>query len=314
MIFIKTINELFKTKYPLIQGGMANIATAEFASAVSNAGALGLIGAGGNDVNWVRNEIRKIKKLTSNPFGVNVMLLNPHAAEIAKMIVEEGVKIVTTGAGSPAPYMEMWKEAGIIVVPVVASVAHATRMERIGADAVVVEGMEAGGHIGRQTTISLVPQVVDKINIPVIAAGGIADYRGVLAAFSLGAKGVQVGTVLLASTECPIHQNYKDWVVSAKDTETTVTNWEGKAPVRVFKNEMAVKYIELSKTNPSFEELERLTLGSFSKAVLEGNITEGSFMAGQIAGLVKEIKPVKEIIEEMFLTVDDYKDSLKIMK
>lgn len=314
MIFIETINELFKTKYPLIQGGMANIATAEFASAVSNAGALGLIGAGGNDVNWVRNEIRKIKKLTSNPFGVNVMLLNPHAAEIAKMIVEEGVKIVTTGAGSPAPYMEMWKEAGIIVVPVVASVAHATRMERIGADAVVVEGMEAGGHIGRQTTISLVPQVVDKINIPVIAAGGIADYRGVLAAFSLGAKGVQVGTVLLASTECPIHQNYKDWVVSAKDTETTVTNWEGKAPVRVFKNEMAVKYIELSKTNTSFEELEKLTLGSFSKAVFDGNLTEGSFMAGQIAGLVKEIKPVKEIIEAMFLTVDDYKDSIKIMK
>lgn len=293
---------------------MANIATAEFASAVSNAGALGLIGSGGNSVDWVRNEIRKIKTLTNKPFGVNIMLLNPDAPLIAKMVIEEGVKIITTGAGSPGAYMEMWKEAGIIVVPVIASVAHALRMERIGADAVVVEGMEAGGHIGRQTTMALVPQVVDKVNIPVIAAGGIADYRGVLAAFSLGAKGVQVGTVLLASNECPIHQNYKDWVVNAKDNETTVTNWEGKAPVRVFKNEMAVKYIELSKTNPPFEELEKLTLGSLRKAIFEGNVMEGSFMAGQIAGLVKEIKPVKEIIEAMFINIDDYKDSIKIMK
>lgn len=305
---MKTISDLFKIKYPLIQGGMANIATAEFASSVSNAGGLGLIGAGGNDVNWVKAEIRKIKKLTNKPFGVNIMLLNPEAPLIAEMVIEEGVKIITTGAGSPGPFMERWKAAGIIVVPVVASVAQAVRMERIGADAVVVEGMEAGGHIGRQTTMTLVPQVVDHVKIPVIAAGGIADYRGVLAAFSLGAKGVQVGTVLLASKECPIHQNYKDLIVSAKDTDTTITNWEGRAPVRVIKNEMAVKYLELSKTNPPFEELEKLTLGSFKKAVYEGNLTEGSFMAGQIAGLVKEIKPVKEIIEALFLPLVKYQE------
>ena len=305
---MKTISDLFKIKYPLIQGGMANIATAEFASSVSNAGGLGLIGAGGNDVNWVKAEIRKIKKLTNKPFGVNIMLLNPEASLIAEMVIEEGVKIITTGAGSPGPFMERWKAAGIIVVPVVASVAQAVRMERIGADAVVVEGMEAGGHIGRQTTMTLVPQVVDHVKIPVIAAGGIADYRGVLAAFSLGAKGVQVGTVLLASKECPIHQNYKDLIVSAKDTDTTITNWEGRAPVRVIKNEMAVKYLELSKTNPPFEELEKLTLGSFKKAVYEGNLTEGSFMAGQIAGLVKEIKPVKEIIEALCLPLVKYQE------
>lgn len=305
---MKTISDLFKIKYPLIQGGMANIATAEFASSVSNAGGLGLIGAGGNDVNWVKAEIRKIKKLTNKPFGVNIMLLNPEASLIAEMVIEEGVKIITTGAGSPGPFMERWKAAGIIVVPVVASVAQAVRMERIGADAVVVEGMEAGGHIGRQTTMTLVPQVVDHVKIPVIAAGGIADYRGVLAAFSLGAKGVQVGTVLLASKECPIHQNYKDLIVSAKDTDTTITNWEGRAPVRVIKNEMAVKYLELSKTNPPFEELEKLTLGSFKKAVYEGNLTEGSFMAGQIAGLVKKIKPVKEIIEALFLPLVKYQE------
>lgn len=310
---MRNISELLNIKYPLIQGGMANIATAEFASSVSNAGGLGLIGAGGNSANWVKDEIKKIKKLTNKPFGVNVMLMNPEAALIAKVLVEEGVKIITTGAGTPAPYMEMWKESGAIVIPVIASVAHAIRMERIGADAVIVEGMEAGGHIGRQTTMALIPQVVDKVSIPVIAAGGIGDKRGVLAAFSLGAKGVQVGTILLASKECPIHDNYKNWVVNAKDTETTVTNWEGKAPVRVFKNQMALKYIELSKTETSFEELEKLTLGSFSKAVFNGDIENGSFMAGQIAGLVKEIKPVKEIIEEMFLNINEYKDSFKIL-
>src|SRR5690554_3802122 len=241
---MKNVSELFKTKYPIIQGGMANIATHKLASAVSNAGGLGLVGAGGNDANWVRDEIRKTKALTNKPFGVNIMLMSPHAKDISDVVIEEGVKIVTTGAGNPGIYMEKWKAAGIIVIPVVPSVALAKRMERIGADALVVEGTEAGGHIGQISTMALVPQVVDAVSIPVIAAGGIADKRGVLAAFALGAKGIQVGTVMLASVEAPVHENYKLKVVNARDTETVVTGIDSGAPVRVLKNKMAVQYIK----------------------------------------------------------------------
>lgn len=305
--------ELLNIKYPLIQGGMANIATHKLASAVSNAGGLGLIGAGGNDEAWVREEIRKCRELTDKPFGVNIMLMSPHAPKIAQVVIEEGVKVVTTGAGNPNPYIPAWKEAGITVVPVVPSVALAIRVERAGADAVVVEGTEAGGHIGEITTLSLVPQVVDAVNIPVIAAGGIADKRGVLAVFTLGASGVQVGTVLLASEECPIHENYKNMVVEAKDTDTIVTGRQTGAPVRVLKNPMAKEYIKLSAAGAKLEELEKLTLGSLRRAVLDGNKETGSFMAGQIAGLVKSVRPVKEIIEDLFVDIDKLQKSITVL-
>ncbi|MDY0277018.1 MAG: DUF561 domain-containing protein [Acholeplasma sp.] len=309
---MKNICELLNIKYPVIQGGMANIATAQLASAVSNAGGLGLIGAGGNDVEWVRNEIRECKKLTNKPFGVNIMLMSPHAKDIAYMIVEEQVKVVTTGAGNPGPYIEMWKEAGITVIPVIPSARLAQRMEKAGADAVVAEGMEAGGHIGKLTTMAMIPQVVDAVSIPVIAAGGIADKKGVLAAFALGAKGIQIGTVLLATKECPVHDNYKKLVIDAKDSDTIITGSD-KAPVRVIKNQMAVEYLGLSKTGASLEELERLTLGSLKKAVFDGNLEEGSFMAGQIAGLVKEIKSVKDVLSDLFDHVNEYKDKLEVL-
>ncbi len=311
---MKNINELLNTKYPVIQGGMANIATAQLASAVSNAGGLGLIGAGGYDAEWVRSEIRKMKMLTKNSFGVNIMLMSPHAPAIADVVIEEGVKVVTTGAGSPGIYMEKWKAAGIKVIPVVPSVALAKRMERMGADAVVVEGTESGGHIGETTTMALIPQVADAVSIPVIGAGGIADKRGVLAAFALGAKGVQIGTVLLATEECPIHDNYKQKVLLAKDIDSIVTGRNTKAPVRVLRNPMAVKYIELTKHGEfDLYELEKLTLGSLRKAVFEGDLEDGSFMAGQIAGLIKEIRTVKEVLEDLFDGVNQYRDELEVM-
>jgi len=309
---MKNICEILNIKYPVIQGGMANIATAQLASAVSNAGGLGLIGAGGNDVNWVREEIKKCRKLTNKPFGVNIMLMSPHADAIAHMVVEEKVKVVTTGAGNPGIYMKMWKDAGIIVIPVVPIARLAQRMEKYGADAIVAEGMEAGGHIGKSTTMAMIPQIVDSISIPVIAAGGIADKRGVLAAFALGAKGIQIGTVLLATHECPIHENFKKMVLNATDTSTILTGSD-KAPVRVIKNKMAVDYLNLAKSDVSFEELEKLTLGSLRKAVFDGNIDEGSFMAGQISGLVKEIKSVSDVLKDMFDGVNDYKKTLEIL-
>lgn len=308
---MKNIAELLNVKYPVIQGGMANIATAQLASAVSNAGGLGLIGSGGNDVNWVRDEIRKCKELTDKPFGVNIMLMSPHAKEIASMVIEEGVKVITTGAGNPGPFIASWKEAGIIVIPVVPSAGLAKRMERAGADAVVAEGMEAGGHIGKLTTMAMIPQIVDAVNIPVIAAGGIADERGVLAAFALGAKGIQIGTVLLATKECPVHENYKNLVVNAKDTDTVLTGTDH--PVRVIKNKMAVEYNNLLNNNATVLELEEKTLGSLRKAVFDGNIDEGSFMAGQISGLVKEIKSVKDVITSLFDNVDKYKESINVL-
>jgi len=310
---MRNIAELLNIKYPLIQGGMAHIATHKLASAVSNAGGLGLIASGANDAETIRAEIRKCRELTDKPFGVNIMLMSPHAKDIAQMVIEEKVHVVTTGAGNPGPFMEAWKKAGIIVIPVVPSVALARRVERNGADAVIVEGTEAGGHIGELTTMVLVPQVVDAVKIPVIAAGGIADRRGVLAAFALGAKGVQVGTVMLASEECPIHENYKRKIIEAGDTDTVVTGRTTGAPVRVLKNKMARIYLDMAAKGATFEELERLTIGSLKRAVFEGDVDNGSLMAGQIAGLVKEIRPVKKIIEDLFDDIENFKNSLQIL-
>lgn len=295
------IRDLLGIKYPIIQGGMANIATHELCAAVSNAGGLGLIGAGGWDAERVREEIRKTKALTDKPFGVNIMLMSPHAKDISDVVIEEGVKVVTTGAGNPGVYIEKWKAAGIIVIPVVPSVAFAKRLERSGADALVVEGTEAGGHIGETSTMVLVPQVCDAVNIPVIAAGGIADSRGLDAAYVLGARGVQIGTVLLASFECPIHENYKIKIIKAKDTDTVVTGRQTGAPVRVLKNKMSKEYLNLTKYGDTpLEELEKLTLGSLRKAVFDGDLDGGSFMAGQSAGLVSELRSVEEILKDIF--------------
>lgn len=307
------INKLLGIKYPLIQGGMAHVADHHLASAVSNAGGLGLIAAAGDDKEIVRNKIRLCREMTDKPFGVNIMLMSPFADDIADVVIEENIKVVTTGAGNPGKYMKKWKDAGIIVIPVVASCGLGKRMEKAGADALIAEGQEAGGHIGELTTMALIPQIVDTVGIPVIAAGGIGDYRGVLAAFALGAKGIQVGTILLASNECPIHENYKNMVLNAKDIDTIVTGRQTGAPVRVLKNQMAREYMLLSNHGVSREELEKMTLGSLRRAVFNGDIETGSFMAGQIAGLVKEIRPIKDIIESLFEPVAAYKDQLKIL-
>lgn len=295
------LNELLNIQYPLIQGGMANIATGEFAASVSNAGALGLIGAGGMDSDTLKKNIAICRKLTDKPFGVNIMLLNPYAEEMAQIVIDEKIPVVTTGAGNPANYIAKWKEAGIKVFPVVPSVALAKRLVRHQVDGLIVEGTEAGGHIGELTTMSLVPQIIEVVDVPVIAAGGIASGRQLLAAYALGACGVQVGTCLLASVECPIHENYKNAIIKAKDTDTTVTGRISGTPVRIIKNKMAKTYIKKEKEGASMEELEEYTLGSLRKAVLEGDIQNGSLMAGQASGLIKEVVPVKTIIEKMFL-------------
>lgn len=282
------ITELLNIEYPIIQGGMAWVADYHLAAAVSNAGGLGLIGSGGAPASWVKDQIREVKKLTDKPFGVNIMLMNPEADEIAKVIVEEKVPVVTTGAGNPAKYIKEWKEAGVKVIPVVASCALAKMMERCGADAVVAEGTEAGGHIGEITTMSLVPQVVDAVNIPVIAAGGIADGRGFAAALMLGAKAVQMGTHFVATKECNVHENYKEKIIKAKDIDSKVTGRSTGHPVRVLRNQMSNEYIKKEQEGATLEELELLTLGGLRKAVVDGNVKEGSLMAGQIAGLVKK--------------------------
>ena len=298
------ITDLIGIKYPIFQGGMAWVADWHIAAAVSEAGGLGIIGVGGADENWLREQIKLCREATNKPFGVNLMLMNPRAPEIAKVIAEEKVKVVTTGAGSPEKYMEMWKEAGIIVVPVTAGVALAKRMEQCGADAVIAEGTESGGHIGEATTMTLVPQVVDAVSIPVIAAGGIADGRGVAAAFMLGAEGVQCGTVFCACDEVNVHPNYKDMVVKAKDNSTRVTGRSFGHPVRQIRNALSNKYLEMEQSGVTFEELEGLTVGSLRKAVVEGDTKQGTFMAGQIAGLIKEVRPAKVIIESMFEEAD----------
>lgn len=293
------ITELLGIKFPVIQGGMAWVAENNLAAAVSAAGGLGLIGGANAPAEVIRDYIRKVKAVTEQPFGVNCMLLSPYAADVAKVIVEEGVKVVTTGAGNPEKYMEMWKAAGVKVIPVVASVALAKRMEKYGADAVVAEGMESGGHIGESTTMSLVPQVVDAVSIPVIAAGGIGDGRGLAAAFMLGAEAVQVGTRFLVAKECIVHQNYKDRVLKAKDIDTVVTGRSHGHPVRSLRNQMTRDYVKLEAEGTSFEELEYLTLGSLRNAVVEGDVNTGSVLAGQIAGMVTREQSCKEIIAEM---------------
>ena len=286
-------------KYPVIQGGMANIATGAFAAACSNAGALGMIASGGMDAEGLEKEIHICKKMTDKPFGVNLMLMNRHMPELAELVVREGVKVLTTGAGSPAAYMDMWKGAGIMVIPVSSSVLLAARLVKAGADAIIAEGTEAGGHVGEMTTMTLVPQMSDALDVPVIAAGGIADKRQVNAAFALGAVGVQVGTCLLVSEECPIHDNYKQQILKARDNSTTVTGRISGTPVRLIKNRMAREYLEMEAKGADKEELERYTLGSLKKAVFEGDVTYGSLMAGQVCGQLKEIRPVEEIIQEL---------------
>lgn len=293
------ITELLGIEYPIIQGGMAWVAESHLAAAVSEAGGLGLIGGANAPGEVVRAYIREVRSMTEKPFGVNVMLMSPYADEVARVVVEEGVKVVTTGAGNPQKYMEMWKAAGIKVIPVVASVALAKMMERCGADAVVAEGCESGGHIGETTTMALVPQVADAVQIPVIAAGGIGDGRGIAAAFMLGADAVQMGTRFLVAKECVVHQNYKDRVLKAKDIDSEVTGRTHGHPVRCLRNQMTREYVKLEKEGKSFEELEYLTLGTLRRAVQEGDTKYGTVMAGQIAGMVKKEQTCQEMIEEM---------------
>ncbi len=293
------ITELLGLQYPILQGGMAWVAEDSLASAVSNAGGLGIIGAGNAPADVVRAQIRRAKEKTDKPFGVNVMLLSPFAAEVAQVVAEEKVAVVTTGAGNPGTYMEMWKGAGIKVIPVVASVALAKMMQRAGADAVIAEGCESGGHIGESTTMTLVPQVVDGVTVPVIAAGGIGDGRGLAAAMMLGAEGVQMGTRFLVAEECVIHPNYKKQVLKAKDIDTVVTGRSVGHPARQIRNQMTRKYLEMEKEGCTFEELETLTVGSLRKAVQEGDTTGGSMMSGQIAGMVKKEQTCAEMIGEI---------------
>ena len=295
------ICEMLGIKYPIFQGAMAWIADASLASAVSNAGGLGIIAAGNAPADIVREEIRKCKELTDKPFGVNIMLLSPFVEDIVNLVCEEGVKVVTTGAGNPSKYMDKFKEHGISLIPVVPSVAQAKKMEKIGASAVIAEGMESGGHIGKLTTMALVPQVVDAVSIPVLAAGGIADGRGMAAGFMLGAEGVQCGTVFLASNECCISDKYKELVLKATDISTVVTGRPSGHPVRSLKTPMARKCLELEKenTDASLEELEKATAGSLRKAVLDGNYEEGTFMSGQIAGMLRELRPCEDILKGM---------------
>lgn len=294
------LNDITKTKYPIIQGGMANIATGAFAAAVSNAGALGLVASGGMNAKDLQKEIRICKSLTDKPFGVNLMLMNPDVDNIAQMLIEEKVGFITTGAGNPAKYMAGWKAMEAKVFPVVASVALAKVMARCGADAIIAEGGESGGHVGDMTTMTLLPQVVDAIDLPVIAAGGIADGRQMAAALLLGACGVQIGTSLLVSEECPIHDNYKAALIKAKDNATTVTGRSQGSPVRIIKNEMAREYLKLEAQGAKREELEKITLGALRRAVKDGDTIRGSVMAGQVCGQLKEIRPAAVIIEELY--------------
>ncbi len=293
------LNEILGTEFPIIQGGMANIATGEFAAAVSNAGALGLIGAGGMNAEALREHIRKCKELTDKPFGVNIMLMNPAATEMAQVVIEEGVKVVTTGAGVPGQFVPAWKEAGIKVFPVVPATTLVKRLEPLGVDGFIAEGTESGGHVGELTTMALVPQVCEITDLPVIAAGGIASGKQLAAAFALGACGAQVGTCLLVSEECPIHDNYKQAVLKAKDSDTTVTGRSANAPVRILKNQMSREYLKLERAGADRMELEKLTLGGLRRAVFEGDTKTGSLMCGQVAGMLHQIRPLRTILEEL---------------
>ena len=291
--------EILGTEYPIIQGAMARIAECNLAAAVSNGGGLGIIASGGESADWLRDQIAKVREMTDKPFGVNIMLLADNVEELIDVVCEEKVPVVTTGAGNPGKYMEMWKNAGIKVMPVVASVAMARMMERCGADAVIAEGTEAGGHIGEITTMVLVPQVVDAVNIPVVAAGGIADGRGFAAAFMLGASGVQMGTSFVATKESTVHDNYKAKIVKAKDIDTKVTGRSTGHPVRNLRNKQTNTYLKLEAEGAGLEQLEKLTLGGLRKAVVDGDVDNGSVMAGQSAGLVKEICSCKDLITKV---------------
>ena len=297
------INERLGIKYPLLQGAMAWISHSSLVAAVSNAGGLGIFAGGNLTKEQAKEEIKKIKAMTDKPFAVNIMLMNPHAEDLVDLVIEEDIKIVITGAGNPGKYTERWKAAGVIVIPVVPSVALARRMERLGADAVIAEGTEAGGHVGELTTMALVPQVVDAVNIPVIAAGGIADNRGYQAALCLGASGVQVGTAFLVADECDIPESYKDRILSAGDTDSVVTGRITGHPVRIVKNRFArqIREIEIGDltTKEKLEQIEEVTKGSFRKAVEGGDMDQGSVMSGQIAGLVKEKDSVENIIRKI---------------
>ena len=304
------ICKMLDIKYPIFQGGMAWVSDSSLASAVSNAGGLGIIAGATAPVDYIREEIRKTKALTDRPFGLNIMLLSDNAEELARVAVEEGVKVITTGAGNPGKYMTMWKEAGIKVIPVVPSVALAKRMERAGADAVIAEGCESGGHVGKLTTMVLVPQVVDAVDIPVIAAGGICDGRGIAAAFALGARGIQMGTRFLVSDECTIHENYKNAVIKAKDIDTVVTGRITGHPVQVIKNKLAREFLKLEYSNVSAEKLEELGRGALRRAVKDGDVDNSSLMAGQISGMVTRKQNVKEIIEEIFDEYEELRKSL----
>lgn len=305
------ITELLNIEYPIFQGGMAWVSTYHLAAAVSNAGGLGIIAAGGANGEFVRDQVKKIKELTDKPFGVNVMLMSPYAYEVIKVIIEEKVPVVTTGAGSPGKYIKDLKNANIKVFPVVPSVALAKRMEKEGVDGVIAEGTESGGHIGELTTMSLVPQVVDSVNIPVIAAGGIADGRGMLAAFSLGAVGVQIGTRFVCSNECTVHDNYKNAIIGAKDRDAIVTGRMLGAPVRGLKNNLTKEFQKLEENKASREEYELFGLGALRKAVIEGDTKYGSVMAGQIAGMICDIKPCDEIIKDL---IREFNENLAKLK
>lgn len=297
---MKLLNEILGTKYPIIQGGMANIATGAFAAACSNAGALGLIGAGGiREADELRKEIEICRSNTDNPFGVNIMLMHPNAEEYANVAAQEKVPVITTGAGMPGKYVPMWKEAGSIVIPVASAPFVAKHFEKLGVDAVIVEGTESGGHVGEMTTMALVPQAIEEVSIPVIAAGGIANGKQMAAAFALGACGVQIGTCLLVSKECPIHDNYKEALIKSKGSDTVVTGRSVNAPVRIIKNKMSREYIKKERAGAEKEELEQFTLGSLRRAVFDGDTDTGSLMSGQVCGQLKEIRPVSEILESL---------------
>ena len=299
------IQDLLGIKYPIFQGGMAKVATGTFAAAVSNSGGLGIIGAGGMTIDELEKEIALCHQLTTKPFGVNLMLMHPQAAEMADLIARSKVAVVTTGAGNPRQFLSMWKEKNIHIFPVVSSVVLAKKMESLGVDGVIAEGTESGGHVGEMTTMTLIPQVVDALQIPVIAAGGIADGRQMMAAFALGAQGVQIGTCLLTTKECPIHDNYKMALLKAKDNDTTVTGRIAGTPVRVIKNQMARDYIKKEKSGYTKEELEQYTLGSLYKAVVEGDAANGSLMAGQVAGQLHEILSIQEVLDQMMKSQEE---------
>lgn len=309
-----SITKLLNIQYPIFQGAMAQIARHQLAAAVSEAGGLGIIASGGMTGDQLREEIKALKEKTDKPFAVNIMLMMHNIQEIVEVIIDEKVPVVTTGAGTPKYIMPYLKEAGIKVIPVVASVKHAQKMEELGVDAIIAEGTEAGGHIGNTTTMALIPQIVDAVSIPVIAAGGIADGRGMAAAYTLGASGVQLGTVFLAVEECPIPDSYKQAILNATDTDTVVTGRKAGAPVRCIRNAMTDQFLELESKDASRDELEAITMGSLAKAVYEGDVENGSLMAGQIAGMIKQIKPTKQVIEEIFTHAQEILKQTTIVK